>query len=140
MAGFLVFGVVTRRWGAQRTLILGTLMSTLGILVLPLAPERSFGLAAAAAFVLLWGSSFNLINQLAPVLLVDAMGERNFGTLLGLGSFVAGLVSSLGPTLTGLVYDATQSYVLAFELCAGLMALALVPIVLLHRPRAVSIR
>jgi predicted MFS family arabinose efflux permease len=140
MAGFLVFGVVTRRWGAQRTLIFGTLMSSVGILVLLLASERSVGLPAAIAFVLLWGGTFNLINQLAPVLLVEAMGERNFGSLLGFGSFVAGLLSSLGPTLTGMVYDATKSYALAFELCALGMALALVPIALLHRRRAVAIR
>ena len=72
------------------------------------------------------------------MLLVDAVGERDFGALLGLGSLIAGVLSSFGPTLPGLAYDATGSYDLAFQLCAVLMALALVPIALL-RPRAVAI-
>ena len=72
------------------------------------------------------------------MLLVDAVGERHFGVLLGLGSLIAGLLSAFGPTLTGFVYDETRSYALAFQLCAALMALALVPIALL-RPRALPI-
>lgn len=138
LAGFGVFGVVARRFGARRTLCFGTGMATVGLLLLPFAAERSLGLAGAAGFVVLWGGSFNLINQLAPVLLVDAVGERHFGALLGLGSFVAGVLSSFGPTLTGLVYDATRSYTLAFQVCALMLALALVPIALL-RPRALAI-
>lgn len=135
LAGNFLFGTLSARWGAYTILMIGTACNITGILFLLAASHPSLGLAAVVLFSILWGSTFNLSNQFSPLLLIDAMGSRNFGSLLGIGNLVAGLGSAFGPMIVGYLADATKTYTLAMLLCAGLMAVALGPITLLHRLR-----
>ncbi|MNR02259.1 hypothetical protein D3C85_1181030 [compost metagenome] len=61
------------------------------------------------------------------------MGQRNFGSLLGIGNLIAGLGSAFSPEAVGYLVDTTHSYSLALLLCAALAAAALLPIALQHR-------
>lgn len=133
LVGNFAFGAVSHRWGARNILLLGNAVGTLGILCLLLARDPALGLAAVAVFALSWGATFNLVNQLSPLLLVQAMGPRNFGSLFGVGNLVAGLGSAFGPEAVGYLVDSTHSYTPALLLCAGLAAVAMVPIALQQR-------
>ncbi|MOA10856.1 Major Facilitator Superfamily protein [compost metagenome] len=136
LTGNFIFGAVSHRWEARNLLLLGNAVGIAGILCLLAAPNPALGLVAVVVFSLCWGSTFNLVNQLAPLLLVQAMGQRNFGSLLGIGNLIAGLGSAFGPQVVGHLVDATHSYTPALLLCAALAASAALPIALQRRPYA----
>ncbi|HEY6611031.1 MAG TPA: MFS transporter, partial [Pseudomonas sp.] len=134
LAGNFLFGALSQRWSARTILLLGNAIGTAGILCLTVAQHPALGLAAVAVFVLSWGTTFNLVNQLAPLLLVEAMGQRNFGSLLGIGNLIAGLGAAFGPAAVGYLVDTTHTYTPALLLCAALAAAATLPIALQQRP------
>ena len=136
LAGNFLFGALSHRCSARTILLLGNAIGTAGILCLTGAQHPALGLAAVAVFAISWGTTFNLVNQLAPLLLVEAMGQRNFGSLLGIGNLIAGLGSAFGPAAVGYLVDATHSYTPALLLCAALAAAATLPIALQQRPHA----
>jgi len=133
IAGSLLFGAVSTRLGVGRTLSLGVVIGSIGLVCLLQASHPAFGMVAIVLFVLTWGTTFNLVNQMSPTLLVEFAGQQNFGSLLGIGNLISGLGAALGPTLFGYLVDTTKSYVLPLSLCAALMALALLPLALLQR-------
>ncbi|OAJ54469.1 MFS transporter [Paraburkholderia ginsengiterrae] len=134
-AGNFLFGSLSNRWGAKAILLLGTALSAVGIVCLLWAHDPVHGFVAVALFSLIWGSTFNLANQLSPLLLSQAMGQRNFGSLLGIGNLISGLGSAFSPDALGYLVDTTHTYRLALILCAALLAVALLPIAMLrHAP------
>ncbi|WP_152228073.1 MFS transporter [Pseudomonas sp. SCB32] len=133
MLGNFVFGLISSRYSARNILLLGTLIGTVGLLCLLGAPLPKLGTGAIVLFALLWGATFNLVNQLAPLLLVDIMGQRNFGSLLGIGNLISGLVAAFGPEAVGYVVDRAHSYTPALLACGALMLLAL-PSISKQRP------
>lgn len=132
IVGSLSFGAISTRRGPAWTLGLGIFICSLGLVCLLLASHQTFGFAAVVMFVLAWGTTFNLVNQLSPTLLVEFAGRRGFGSLLGIGNLVSGLGAALGPMLFGYLVDRTGSYLLPVALCAVLMALALLPLAMLR--------
>ncbi|WP_371227572.1 MFS transporter [Pseudomonas sp. QE6] len=134
MLGNFVFGLVSSRYSARNILLLGTLIGAAGLLCLLGAPVPTLGTGAIVLFALLWGGTFNLVNQLAPLLLADIMGQRNFGSLLGIGNLISGLVAAFGPEAVGYLVDLTHSYTPALLACGALMLLAL-PSIGKQRPK-----
>ncbi len=114
------------------TLSLGVAIGTVGVLALLQATETGLGVAALVGFVLGWGMTFNLVNQMSPMLLMEFAGRQNFGSLLGIGNLISGLGAALGPSLFGYLVDRSQGYLLPLSLCAALMALAMLPLALLR--------
>ncbi|WP_166360542.1 MFS transporter [Pseudomonas akapageensis] len=133
LVGNFLFGMLSDHWGAKSILLIGTIIGVAGILCLLAAADPALGLAAITLFALSWGSTFNLVNQFSPLLLVEAMGQRNFGSLLGIGNLIAGLGSAFSPAAVGYLVDATHTYTLALWLCAALAVAALIPIALQYR-------
>lgn len=128
VCGFFVNGVLADRWGARGVLGGGLLLCALSTLLLVLVPS-SIGHAAIVLFVVAWGATFNISSQLAPILLIEALGTRRFGEVFGLTNFFTGLASALGPIITGVIHDHMQGYAAAFALSAAVMALSAVPLV-----------
>lgn len=135
LVGNVAFGLLSARWGNARTLLGGTVAGALGVLCLLLVRDSQFGLTALLLFCVVWGTTFNLINQLSPGLLLESMGQRNFGSLLGLGNLISGIGSALGPVGFGHLVDRSHGYTLPLLVNAALMLLALLPIVLMPRPQ-----
>ncbi|MCM2318999.1 MAG: MFS transporter [Pseudomonas sp.] len=136
LAGNFLFGALSQRCSARTILLCGNTIGIAGLLCLLLAQHPAWGLAAVAVFTLSWGTTFNLVNQLAPLLLVEAMGPRNFGSLLGIGNLLGGLGAAFGPAAVGYLVDTSGSYTPALLLCAALAAAATLPIALQQRPQA----
>lgn len=132
IGGSLLFGAISTRYGVRGTLSLGVAIGTVGVLALLQATETGLGVAALVGFVLGWGMTFNLVNQMSPMLLMEFAGRQNFGSLLGIGNLISGLGAALGPSLFGYLVDRSQGYLLPLSLCAALMALALLPLALLR--------
>ncbi|SEJ54522.1 Predicted arabinose efflux permease, MFS family [Pseudomonas linyingensis] len=136
LAGNFLFGALSQRCSARTILLCGNAIGIAGLLCLLLAQHPAWGLAAVAVFTLSWGTTFNLVNQLAPLLLVEAMGPRNFGSLLGIGNLLGGLGAAFGPAAVGYLVDTSGSYAPALLLCTALAAAATLPIALQQRPQA----
>lgn len=133
VGGSLLFGALSTRQGVKRTLSLGVVIGSIGTLaLLYAAPETRLGVTALIAFVVGWGMTFNLVNQMSPMLLMEFAGRQNFGSLLGIGNLISGLGAALGPMLFGHMVDSSKGYQLPLLLCAALMALGLLPLSLLR--------
>lgn len=133
IGGSLLFGALSTRQGVRHTLLLSLVIGCLGVLALLLATKTAWGMVALIGFVLTWGMTFNLVNQMSPTLLMEFAGRQNFGSLLGIGNLISGLGAAMGPTLFGYLVDNSQGYGLPLSLCAALMALAILPLALLRR-------
>lgn len=133
LAGNFLFGALSQRWSARTILLLGNAIGIAGILCLLGAQQPALSLAAVAVFTLIWGTTFNLVNQFAPLLLVETVGQRNFGSLLGIGNLIGGLGAAFGPAAAGYLVDTTHTYTSALLLCAALAAAATLPIALQQR-------
>lgn len=133
IVGNLLFGAISNRWGAERTLVLGVALGTLGMVFLMMASHATWGMGAIIIFCMVWGTTFNLVNQLSPALLMEFVGQRNFGSLLGIGNLISGLGAAAGPSLFGHLVDTTHAYLVPLALCILLMVLALPPLMVLCR-------
>lgn len=133
LSGSFIFGLLSSRWDAKPLLMIGASLGGFGILALLLATDPSFGFTAVVAFIIAWGATFNLVNQLSPMLMEETVGQRNFGTLLGIGNFIAGVGAAFSPRLVGYLLDSSGSYSTALMLCAACMIGAIIPIVFLPK-------
>ncbi len=131
VAGFLLMGWLADRFSARR--VLPCALAVLGCSVLTLLGARGAHAWGwwLAAFILGFGMTAGCTSSLTPVVAVETLGLRRFGTLwglIGLGSTI-GLAG--GPLLVGAVFDAANSYAMAFELCAAMLLAAAAAVVLI---------
>lgn len=125
LIGHFVFGFLSTRWDAKSVLLMANVVGFLGILALLAVSAGWAGPVAVAVFALGWGATFNLVNQFSPMLMARMVGEREFATLLGLGSLLAGVGSAFSPKLVGYLLDVTQSYAPSLLFCATCTVLSL---------------
>jgi sugar phosphate permease len=59
---------------------------------------------------------------MTSMLVADCLGLKRYGSLQGLLGSAAQFGAAFGPELSGLIFDATKSYVRAFQLLALLQA------------------
>lgn len=138
VAGFILMGWLADRFTARR--VLPCALAALGASILMLLGARH-SLAWQwwlAAFVMLFGVTAGCTSSLTPVVAVETLGLRRFGTLwglIGLGSTI-GLAG--GPLLVGAAFDASNSYTLAFELCAAMVLTAAVAVAMVSPAEGVE--
>lgn len=133
--GYIIVGIVADRIGAHRTLLVSFALNAFSIFVLLFAGPHSTGFAAALVFVVIWGGTVGAWGQLLPILLLESLGRRLLGALLGFAGLAYGLLGGIGPITTGALHDATGGYALAFELCAVLTLTAIIPSILARRAK-----
>ncbi len=138
LGGSFLFGVLSSRWNIKPILMIGMAIGGFSIFTLLLANDPTFGFSAVLFFTIAWGATFNLVNQLSPILMEETVGQRNFGALLGIGNLIGGLAGAFSPKLVGYLLDTSGTYSLALILCAACMLAAIVPIALQRTRLAVS--
>lgn len=91
-------------------------------------------LPVAFMFAIVYGIGFGGRIPISTAIRGEYFGRRAFGTIMGLSSLPMAGFSVMGPTLSGAVFDAQQSYFLAFialaisaVLAGGFMLLAKKP-------------
>jgi MFS family permease len=120
-----VLGWLADRIGIRLTLTIDIALVALGCVLL-LGARHTLPLAL---FVLVYGFSFGAPVPLIPMLLVDAVGLKRFGSLMGLLSLPAVIGSASGPIIAGAIFDHTGSYLWAIELFIVLLAaVAILPL------------
>lgn len=118
-------------WLVAAAMVLAGLgLQSVYLYIVPFLNDAGFPTGAAAV---LWGATCSLATQLAPLLLLDAVGPRSYGTLLGVIFLVSGVAMAAGSTLTGHLHDTTGGYVTPFVLLSATMTIAAAPLVFLRQ-------
>jgi MFS family permease len=118
--GTIALGAMADRMGPRRVLVFGMLLLGVCLIDLSAAGNPTFGLLAAVLFVVGYGASTGTTATTIPMLVGECLGMRRFGTLMGLLGAIATIASALGPLATGLIFDLTGGYALAFGLGSAL--------------------
>ncbi len=72
--------------------------------------------AILAMFVLVFGLMMGAPLVLVPMVMVDSLGLKRFGTLAGVSGMFNTAGGVAGPLVAGLIFDATASYTIAFQI------------------------
>lgn len=128
--GRLASGFICDRIGWSRAM--GILYLAQAAVVLVLFAVQSYG--TLLVFVVFYGT-FNGARIVTQTGIVGHLfGIRHLGALTGLTMGVSLLTGAAGPYIAGLIYDHTQSYVLAFIMMAFLLGVAGLGAFLLRPP------
>jgi MFS family permease len=73
-------------------------------------------IAALGLYVVLVGFVLGATGVLTPLLMLESLGIRRFGSLMGLSGVFGTLGFAAGPVITGRIYDVTGSYTIALWL------------------------
>jgi len=112
--GKVLLGRVGDIIGNRRTLILGfILMSAALICLAPAKMGWMFFLITG-----IFGFAFGSIAVSHSPLLAELFGLRSHGLIFGVFGISVGCGGAMGPLLTGYLFDVTNSYQMAFLLCA----------------------
>jgi MFS family permease len=111
--GKIVSGHVADRIGARLSLALSFALIAGGIILL--FGSRATGVLAG--FLLIYGPVWGMPLVLVPLITIESLGLKHYGSLAGFvrASDAAGAV--LGPITLGRIFDVTRSYNPAFGLC-----------------------
>ncbi len=110
-------GGITDRLGARASLIVTFSLLASGALSLAWAQHVIF-----LSMYIATGLIANTPVLMTSMLVADCLGLKRYGSLQGLLGSAAQFGAAFGPELSGLMFDATNSYVRAFQLLALLQA------------------
>lgn len=130
-AGRLSIGTTSDRLGRVPTLGLCLILQALAFLGFTLSTGTGLLYPAAAVF----GFSYGGITALFPALIGDFFGRMAVGAIVGFIFAIAASPAAFGPLIAGYMYNATNSYIVAFELGAALNFGALVMVFFLTKPQ-----
>ena len=129
--GRIVWGGVSQRLGARRTLVLISLLQAIMVLALIELGTEVWTLEVAACWV---GFQFGGNLALFPLLTAEYFGTRHLGANYGLMFTAYGVGGVAGPMLAGSVWDMLGSYRWAYLPAAGGCLLAMGLALLVRRP------
>lgn len=136
VAGRLALGGSADRIGRRQSLA-GSFLLMAAMLLWWLAATQTWSLLV---FAFVFGIGYGGFVALMPALTSDYFGVRHAGALLGLLYTGAGIGSLVGPTLAGVAFDLSDSYMLPILFSAAANLVAVLCVVALgdpHRFRAV---
>jgi MFS family permease len=120
IVGRVLVGRVSDRIGSKAVAI-GSSLVIVGAMVW-LIWARDFW--ALYLFAIVYGFAFGGRATAISVLVVDAFGVSSIGVILGLMDIGWGAGGAIGSAIGGLIFDVTDSYVIAFEAGAVAMLIA----------------
>lgn len=118
VCGKLLFGWISERCGARRTMMINLVGQSSFVAVLALAGNAAVLGAAAPLFGLFMGG----FGVLYILLVQETFGLRRYGSVMGLVNIGTVVSFGLGPLLAGVSYDISGSYGAAFLVVCGLFA------------------
>jgi MFS family permease len=82
--------------------------------------------SALMVYVVLVGAVGGAFGVLIPLLMLESLGIKRFGSLMGIAGLLSTLGYAAGPIVTGWIHDRTASYVPALWMFVGLSILCVV--------------
>jgi MFS family permease len=107
-------GAIADRLGARTSLIVTFSLLAAGSMCLPWAQHVGF-----LSMYVATGLIANTPVLMTSMLVADCLGLKRYGSLQGILGSAAQFGAAFGPELSGLMFDATNSYVRAFQLLAS---------------------
>ncbi len=132
IAGRLVVGNMIDRIGGRRAYMLGLTPLVLSLLAM-LAIDTPWMLYGV---MVLYGVGHGGMFTVVSPTIAEYYGVQSLGALFGTVLFFGSLGGAAGPFMTGVIYDWTGSYAVAFTILAAMGALALLLISLLPKKSA----
>ena len=129
--GKLTFGFLADRISAKRAALICFALQIVGLVILLNAESEAMMWVSVVVFGFAMGGNV----ALQPLIIGDFFGLSSFGTILGSIALVAAVGAALGPVLAGAMYDALDSYTLAFTIFVVGYAAAVTALVLARRPK-----
>ena len=123
--GRVVFGALSDRIGRVPTICLTYSISIIGTLLLMVLHDPT-------QTVLLWchiaiyGLGFGARGPVTSSLVIDLFHGKHYGAILGFLEIASGLGGTIGPWLSGLLFDRTGSYTLSFSLSMAVLLVAVI--------------
>jgi MFS family permease len=124
LVGALAGGLAADRWGRVPTLLATYGLRGLGALALALPVLPAWGFYGAVALAA--GPIFATVT-INNVQMFELVGPHRAGLVLGVSFVLHQVAAAIGPYASGLAFDATGTYRLAFVVLGLVMLLALLP-------------
>lgn len=118
--GSLAIGPVGDRFGARRVLVASYLAAVVGGVALLFAGHA----VMLAVAILLFGTAVGVPVVLIPMVMVESLGLRRLGSLMGVAGGLATIGFAVGPVAAGRIFDESQSYALAWDACVAMSLLS----------------
>ena len=109
--GKVIFGLMADRLTARRTLALCFVVQAFGVALV-------FGAKYALivpVFVVVYGLTVAPPLMLLPLVIAESLGLKRFGRISGLAGLAQTFGATVGPWVTGRIFDSAHSYTPAFE-------------------------
>jgi OFA family oxalate/formate antiporter-like MFS transporter len=120
LASKITWGWLSEKLTAQVSFVIAISIMAVGVGLVILSGSSNLTFGA----ILFFGSGFGGIGPLMSLVILDAFGLKNYGTIQGVVTLVLATVPVLiGPILAGQIYDTTHSYVASFWIAAGIFAM-----------------
>ncbi len=118
----LAFGPIADRWGARRAMAATFVLYAAAVIVLMAARPYWIALVFAGLYGLACGAPLTLY----PLLAVDSLGLKNFGSIYGNLVIAGAIGSAIGPYAPGVVFTKMGTYIPVFSAFVVLAALGVV--------------
>jgi len=115
--GTVLSGPISDRITARYAFAVTSILSALSMLLLLGSRE----IAALAAYVAVGGMMCGASGVLMPLLILEALGMKRYGALMGISGIFGTLGFAAGPVVTGRIFDLTGSYAGALWMFAAAM-------------------
>jgi len=122
-AGRILFGWLSDHLGQVATMMVSYSISILGTGLL-LALHDPTQLWLLWCHIAVYGIGFGARGPLTSALVTQLFHGKNWGAILGFLEIGSGLGGTLGPLLSGALFDWTENYTLSFSLAMLILALA----------------
>jgi MFS family permease len=120
VAGKILMGFITDRWGVRRAVALAFGTIAIGIVLL-MGAEAFF---VACVFGVVYGLGIGAPLVINPALTAECLGLKHFGSVFGVLTLLTAFGAAAGPAVVGEIYDAAGSYMPAFVLFVVLTLVA----------------
>jgi MFS family permease len=124
-AGRVVFGALSDRIGRVPTICMTYGLSIVGTLLL-MSLHDSSQTVLLWCHIVIYGLGFGARGPVTSSLVIDLFHGKHYGAILGFLEIGSGLGGTIGPWLSGFLFDRTGSYVLSFSVSMAVLVLATV--------------
>ncbi|MGD2269261.1 MAG: MFS transporter [Desulfobacterales bacterium] len=131
IVGRLFLGTFVDRCDKRYVIMVCFLIQAIAVITLAYYSEAVILYLSTFAFGLTMGS----IIMLQSLIIGECFGRVSFATVSGVAGLFTMSGAAFGPTIAGFIYDATQSYRVAFTIFAALSTIAIFVILFAKPPR-----
>ena len=128
IVGRIIIGSAGDRMGSKTAFIITFVMMSVSLFWLVTAKE----IRALCLFAVVFGIAYGGFIVLFSPSVAELFGLNSHGVILGIITFVGTIGGAIGPVLAGGIFDATDSYTLAFVGCGIISTIGLILTLLLR--------